>query len=67
MAKKSIAKKQPGLVFYRPAVDDILKRGDIAEMKALIRGAKSIQTRFGDIDGLVAKLQATVKKVQGQR
>ena len=60
-----IVKKQPGLVFYRPALDDILKRGNLAEMKALIRGAKSARTKFKDFDGLIAKLETAVKKVQG--
>jgi hypothetical protein len=65
MAKKAVLKKQPGLVFYRPAVDDILKRGNLAEIKALIRGAKAAKTKFKDFDGLIAKLDSAVKKVQG--
>jgi hypothetical protein len=56
--------KQPGLVFYRPAVDDILKRGNLAEMKALIRGAKLAKTKFKDFDGLIAKLETAVTKAQ---
>lgn len=67
MVKKAILKKQPGLVFYRPAVDDILKRGNLAEIKALIRGAKAAKTKFKDFDGLIAKLESATKKVQGQR
>jgi hypothetical protein len=63
MAK--ILKKQPGLVFYRPAVDDILKRGNLAEIKTLIRGAKLAKTKFKDFDGLIAKLETAAKKVQG--
>ena len=65
MVKKAILKKQPGLVFYRPAVDDILRRGNLAEMKALLRGAKAAKTKFKDFDGLIAKLDSAVKKVQG--
>jgi hypothetical protein len=65
MAKKAVLKKQPGLVFYRPAVDDILKRGELAEIKALIRGAKLAKTKFKDFDGLIAKLEGAAKKVQG--
>ena len=65
MAKKAVVKRQPGLVFYRPAVDDILKRGELAEIKALIKGAKAAKTRFGDFDGLIAKLEGAAKKVQG--
>lgn len=63
MAK--ILKKQPGLVFYRPAVDDILKRGNLAEIKTLLRGAKAAKTKFKDFDGLIAKLETAAKKVQG--
>ena len=67
MVKKAILKKQPGLVFYRPAVDDILRRGNLAEIKALLRGAKAAKTKFKDFDGLIAKLDSAVKKVQGSR
>jgi hypothetical protein len=65
MAKKSVLKKQPGLVFYRPAVDDILRRGELSEIKALLRGAKAAKTKFKDFDGLIAKLEGAAKKVQG--
>ena len=65
MVKKAVLKKQPGLVFYRPAVDDLLKRGDIAAMKTLIKEARAAKTRYKDFDGLIAKLQTAVKKVQG--
>jgi hypothetical protein len=65
LAKKAVLKKQPGLVFYRPAVDDILKRGNLAEMKALLKGARAAKTKFKDFDGLIAKLDSAVKKVQG--
>jgi hypothetical protein len=65
MAKKTVLKKQPGLVFYRPAVDDILKRGELAEIKALIKGARAAKTKFKDFDGLIAKAESAAKKVQG--
>jgi hypothetical protein len=65
MAKKAVVKRQPGLAFYRPAVDDILKRGELAEIKALIKGAKAAKTKFKDFDGLIAKLEGAAKKVQG--
>ena len=64
LAKKSVLKKQQGNVFYRPAVDDILKRGEIAEIKALLRGAKAAKTKFKDFDGLISKLEGAAKKVQ---
>jgi hypothetical protein len=64
MAKKAVLKKQPGLVFYRPAVDEILKLGEIADIKALIKGAKAAKTKFKDFDGLIAKLETAAKKLQ---
>ena len=64
LAKSAIFKKQPGLVFYRPAIDELLRKGKLADIKAFIKGVKSAKTRFGDFDGLVAKLESAVKKVQ---
>jgi hypothetical protein len=61
---KAVLKKQPGLVFYRPAVDEILKKGKLADINAFIKGVKSAKTRFGDFDGLIAKLESAAKKVQ---
>jgi hypothetical protein len=67
-AKKKVLTKKvifdPGRVFYRPAVDDVLKRGELSEIKALIKGAKDVKAKFGDIDGLISKLEAAAKKVQ---
>ena len=54
----------PGRVFYRPAVEDILQRGEFAEINALIQGARDVQARFGDLDGLIRELEAAVKKAQ---
>jgi hypothetical protein len=65
MVKKAVLKKQPGLVFYRVAVEDTLKRGELSEIKALLRGAKAAKTKFKDFDGLIAKLESAAKKVQG--
>jgi hypothetical protein len=54
----------PGRVFYRPAVDDVLKRGELAEIQALIKGARDVKAKYGDIDGLISKLEAAAKKAQ---
>jgi hypothetical protein len=62
-SKKSI-KPDPGRVFYRPAVDDVLKRGELSEIKALLKGAKDVKAKFGDIDGLITRLEAAAKKAQ---
>lgn len=63
LASKKII-KDPGRVFYRPAVDDVLKRGELSAIKALLKGAKDVKAKFGDIDGLIAKLEAAAKKAQ---
>jgi hypothetical protein len=54
----------PGRVFYRPAVDDVLQRGELAEIQALIQGARDVKTKFGDLDGLIRELEAAAKKAQ---
>ena len=54
----------PGRVFYRPAVDDILQRGDLAEIQALIKGARDVKAKYGDLDGLITHLETAAKKVQ---
>ena len=54
----------PGRVFYRAAVDDVLKRGELAEIQALIKGARDVKAKYGDIDGLIKELEAAAKKAQ---
>jgi len=54
----------PGRVFYRPAVDDVLQRGDLAEIQTLIKGARDVQAKYGDIDGLIERLEAAARKAQ---
>jgi len=54
----------PGRVFYRVAVDDVLKRGELAEIQALIKGAQDVKAKYGDIDGLVRALETAAKKAQ---
>ena len=56
----------PGRVFYRPVVEDIVQRGDIAEINALIAGARDVKAKFGGIDGLIKHLEGAAKKVQSQ-
>jgi hypothetical protein len=64
MAK--ILKKQPGLVFYRPAVMETLKRGVFAEIQAQIKGARAAKATFGDFDGLIAKLESAAIKAKAK-
>ena len=54
----------PGRVFYRVAVDDVLERGEAAEIQALIKGARDVKAKYGDIDGLIRELEAAAKKAQ---
>jgi hypothetical protein len=54
----------PGRVFYRVAVDDVIKRGERAEIQALIKGAQDVKAKYGDIDGLIRTLEAAAKKAQ---
>ena len=54
----------PGRVFYRPAVDDVLQRGELAEIQALIKGAREVKAQYGDLDGLISKLEGAVKKAK---
>ncbi|MEA2238209.1 MAG: hypothetical protein QOC81_2933 [Thermoanaerobaculia bacterium] len=56
--------KDPGRVFYRPAVDDVLKRGELVEIQALLKGARDVKAKYGDIDGLITRLEAAAKKAQ---
>ena len=54
----------PGRVFYRVAVDDVLKRGDLVEIQTLIKGARDAKAKFGDFDGLIKTLEAAAEKVK---
>jgi hypothetical protein len=54
----------PGRVFYRPVVDDILQRGELAEIQTLIQGAREVKAKYGDLDGLINQLEAAAKKAQ---
>jgi hypothetical protein len=57
--------KQPNRVFYRVAVDDVLHRGEHAEIQELLKGAREVKAHYGDLDGLIAKLEGAAKKAQG--
>jgi hypothetical protein len=54
----------PGRVFYRPVVDDVITRGELAEIQALIQGARDVKAKYGDLDGLIKQLEVAAKKVQ---
>lgn len=52
----------PGRVYYRPVVFDILQRGELAEIKALITGAQELKAEYGDFDGLIKAAQVAARK-----
>jgi hypothetical protein len=54
----------PSRVFYRVAVEDVLQRGEHAEIQALIQGAREVKEHYGDLDGLIKHLEAATKKAQ---
>ena len=66
LTRESLIKllKDPGLVFYRPAVDEIIRRGELVQIRELIKGARDVKAKYGDIDGLISKLEAAAKKAQ---
>ena len=55
----------PGRVYYRPVVFDILQRGELAEIKALITGAEELKVEYGDFDGLIKAAQVASRKSAG--
>jgi hypothetical protein len=54
----------PGRVFYRPAVDDIINRGELVEIQQLLQGAKDVKAKYGDLDGLIKQLEVAARKAQ---
>ena len=62
--EKLIKLLDPGRVFYRPAVDDVIKRGELSEIQGLIKGVRDVKAKYGDLDGLITKLEAAAKKAQ---
>ena len=53
--------KDPGLVFYKPAIRDAVSRKDLVQMKALLKTAKDL--RKTDLDKVVADLETAIAKV----
>ena len=54
----------PGRVFYRVAVDDVIKRGELAEIQALIKGANDVKAKYGSLDGLIKELETAARKAK---
>ena len=51
-------------VFYKPAVLDTIKRGSRAEIQALVKGAREVKAEFGDLDGLIARLEDAASRAK---
>ena len=54
----------PGRVYYRPVVFDILQRADAAELKALIVGAQEMKAEYGDLDGVIKAAEGALRKAK---
>ncbi|HEY0414012.1 MAG TPA: hypothetical protein VGD66_12820 [Allosphingosinicella sp.] len=54
--------KDPGRVFYRPAVDEVLKRGERAEIEALLKGARDVKAKYGGLSQLITHLEGALEK-----
>ena len=54
----------PGRVYYRPVVFDILQRADAAELKALIVGAQELKAEYGDLDGVIKAAEGALRKAK---
>ena len=52
----------PSHVFYRVAVDDVFRTGELADIQELLQGAKAVKAKYGDLDSLIKQLEAAVKK-----
>jgi hypothetical protein len=42
-----------------------LQRGELSEIQELLEGAKAVKAQHGDLDKLIAKLEAAAKKAKG--
>jgi len=49
---------------YAPAIRDALKRGDLREMKALLKYSKKLLTQQGNLPKAVENLQASIRKLE---
>lgn len=58
-------KTYPPRKFYMVAVREVLKRGDPVEIGNLLKGAQEIQKEFGDIGGLITRLQDAQRSAKG--
>ena len=56
----------PGRVYYRPVVFDILQRADLTELKALVAGARELKAEYKDFDGVINAAEAALKKAQAK-
>lgn len=54
--------KDPGLVFYKPAIRDAVSRGDPARLKVLLKAAKDIQKT--GLDKMIADLETAIARAK---
>lgn len=46
---------------YDPPIREAIKRGDIAEMQAVLAEAKAIRAQQGDLDAAIARLEDALR------
>lgn len=53
----------PPAPFYQPAIRELIKSGDVQEMKKLLDEAKALKSKVGNVDAAIADLEAVLKKI----
>lgn len=53
-----------GINAYAPAIRDALKRGDLREMKSLLKYSKKLLSQQGDLPKAVHRLEAAIQKLE---
>jgi hypothetical protein len=52
-----------GIMAYAPAIRNALKRGNLREMKALLKYSKKLLNQQGDLPKAVHRLEAAIRKL----
>jgi hypothetical protein len=63
--EKLIKLLDPGRVFYRVALRETLAEANPAELSALAKGLRDVQTEYKDFDGLIKAVEAAAKRAGG--
>jgi hypothetical protein len=52
-----------GITAYAPAIRDAMKRGNLREMKALLKYSRKLLNQQGDLPKALHRLEAAVRKL----